>query len=289
MTHLGHGEEDTWLLAMPLAHVGGVSILARSVFAGGAVRLQSGFDVAAFAVALREDVTMVSVVPTMLRLLLDHDSGPYESLRAVLVGGGPIPDGLLEEAASRGLPVLPTYGMTETFGQVATLRPGAALERRAHLLPGVEARIEGDGRIALKGRQISPGYLGEPDRTDPWFVTDDLGELDRDGALRVLGRADTVIITGGENVDPARVESEIEALSGVDEVVVAGVPDDRWGEVLVAVYAGSADSGDLAEAMSAHMPRYMIPTRWLTVPAIPRTPLGKPDRAAARVMAAESG
>lgn len=289
IAHLSHGASDTWLLAMPLSHVGGVSILVRSAFAGGSVRLQPEFDPAIFARALHDDVTMVSVVPTMLRRVLDHDPGPYGGLRAVLVGGGPIPDGLLERALDAGLPVLPTYGMTETFGQVATLRPGSPVERRAHPLPGVEIRIEADGRIALAGPQVSPGYLGEPERSHPWFVTSDLGELDEEGALRVLGRADTVIITGGENVDPARVESEVEALPGVDEVVVVGAPDDRWGEVLVAIYTGPADPDELQRAMEAHLPRHMIPTRWLRNLAIPRTPLGKPDRAAAKAIVTEPG
>lgn len=286
--HLGHDESDTWLLAMPLSHVGGVSILVRSAFAGGSVRLLSGFDESSFSAALHGDVTVVSVVPAMLRKVVSHDPGPYSGLRAVLVGGGPIPDGLLERAASCGLPVLPTYGMTETFGQVATLRPGAELDRKAHPLPGIEARICPDGRIALKGPQVSPGYLGEPDRVDPWLVTNDLGRIDADGALRVLGRADTLIITGGENVDPGRVEVEVETLDGVDEVVVVGVPDETWGEVLTAVYAGVARPEALRTALASHLPRHMVPTRWLSVGAVPRTPLGKPDRVAARAMAIES-
>ena len=111
-------------------------------------------------------------------------------------------------------PTLPTYGMTETFGQVATLEPGSPPARRAHPLPGIQLRIGSDRLIAVRGRQVSPGYLGEPDRTDPWFVTGDLGELDSDGALRVLGRADTVIVTGGENVDPARVEAVVSGAVG---------------------------------------------------------------------------
>ncbi|MGB7859023.1 MAG: AMP-binding protein, partial [Acidimicrobiia bacterium] len=186
--HLGHDDGDTWLLAMPLNHVGGMSILVRSAYTGGAVRLESGFAPERFAEALHDDVTLASVVPTMLKRLLDHDAGPYRGLKAVLVGGGPIPEGLLERAVAAGLPVLPTYGMTETFGQVATLRPGSPIQRKADPLPGVEARVDDSGRIALKSDQISPGYLGEPDRDDEWFVTSDIGEIDDDGAIRVLRR-----------------------------------------------------------------------------------------------------
>ena len=228
---------------------------------------------------------MVSVVPTMLRRLLEF--GPFTGLRAVLVGGGPIPEGLLEEAAGAGLPVLPTYGMTETFGQVATLRPGEPLQRRAHPLPGVDLRIEADGRVAVKGDQVSPGYVGEPDRESPWFVTNDLGELDSEGAVRIVGRADTVIVTGGENVDPEYVESVIRTHSGVDEAVVVGVPDDEWGQRLVCVYEGEAD--DLADWAAERLPGFMVPKEWLKVAVLPRTAIGKPDREAARVLGLGGG
>jgi o-succinylbenzoate---CoA ligase len=275
--HLGHGPDDNWLLAMPLHHVGGLSILVRQIFTGGSVRLLAGFEPRSFAAALRGGVTMASVVPTMLRRILGH--GPFEALRAVLVGGGPIPEGLLDQAAAVGLPVLPTYGMTETFGQVATLRPGSPLERKAHPLPGVEFRIEPDGRIAVRGAQVSPGYVGEPDRDNPWFVTSDLGTLDNEGALRILGRADTVIVTGGENVNPEAVEDVIRQHPGVEEVVVTGLPDDEWGRIVACVYEG--DAGDLTDWVSARLPGFMVPKRWVRVDALPKTAIGKPDRVAA--------
>jgi len=283
--HLGHGSDDNWLLAMPLHHVGGLSIVVRQMYSGGSVTLLPRFEPESFARAMHGDVTMVSVVPTMLRRILDL--GPFTGLRAVLVGGGPIPDGLLEEAAAAGLPVLPTYGMTETFGQVATLRPGSPLGHRAHPLPGVSLRIEPDSRIAVSGDQVSPGYLGEPDRADPWFVTNDLGEIDGEGALRMLGRADLVIITGGENVDPERVEAVLRGHPGVEEAVVVGVPDDEWGQLLVCVYQGEQD--DLEEWASQRLPGFMVPKRWVRVATLPRTALGKPDRVAAAELGLGSG
>lgn len=281
--HLGHDDDDTWLLAMPLYHVGGLSILVRSAYTGGAVRLLPGFDPASFADALRGDVTMASVVPTMLSRVLDHDSGPYQGLRAVLVGGGPIPDGLLQRASDAGIPALATYGMTETCGQVATLRPGSAVDARAHPLPGVELRIEPDDRIALRCPMLSPGYLGEPDRAgEDWFVTNDLGALDPDGALRVLGRADTVIMTGGEKVSPEIVETALKIMEGVDEALVVGVPDADWGEVVCCVYAGEADVGTLESGLRGSLPSFMVPKRWARVDHIPVSGPGKPDRAGAR-------
>lgn len=281
VAHLGHGREDTWLTTLPLYHVGGLSILIRSAYAGGAVMLQERFDPARFASALHSEATMASVVPTMLYRLLELDPGPYRGLRAVLVGGGPIPKGLLERAAQAGLPVLPTYGMTETFGQMATLRPGSGLGPRAHPLPGVELRIDEGGRVAVRGAILSPGYLGEPDRADDWLVTNDLGRLDEEGALQVLGRADTVIVTGGENVDPAQVEGRLAEHPGVEEVVVVGLPDREWGQVLACLYSGAAASEDLRAFLAERIPRHMIPKQWRAVGAIPRTALGKPDREAA--------
>lgn len=272
--HLGHGGDDDWLLAMPLHHVGGVSILVRQAFTGGSVTMLPGFEASLVAEAMRGTVTMVSVVPTMLSRLLDH--GPFSGLRAVIVGGGAVPPGLLERAATAGLPVLPSYGMTETFGQVATLRPDAPLAYRAHPMPGVDIRIEPDGRIAVKSPQVSPGYVDEPDRTDPWFVTNDLGEIDADGAVRVLGRADTVIVTGGENVSPERVESVVRQHPAVEEALVVGVPDPEWGQELVCLHVGGPD--DLAEWVAQRLPGFMVPKRWISVDSLPRTSLGKPDR-----------
>jgi O-succinylbenzoic acid--CoA ligase len=279
--HLGHGPDDDWLLAMPLHHVGGISIVVRQAYTGGSVTMLPRFDPVDVADAMRNRVTMVSVVPTMLSRLMDH--GPFFGLRAVLVGGGPIPSGLLEMAVAAGMPVLPTYGMTETFGQVATLRPDAPLAYEAHPLPGVELRVEPDGRIALRSPQLCSGYVGEPDRPDPWFVTNDLGELGDDGALRVLGRTDTVVVTGGENVSPERVEAFVRQHADVADVVVVGVPDSEWGEMLVCMHQGGPD--DLEAWVAERLPGFMVPKRWIRVDALPRTAIGKPDREAARRLA----
>jgi len=275
--HLGHGEDDRWLLAMPLHHVGGLSILVRQIYTGGSVTMLPGFEPVAFAAAMRGEVTMVSVVPTMLRRLVPL--GPFQGLRAVLVGGGPIPEGLLEDAAAVGLPVLPSYGMTETFGQVATLRPGSNLDQRAHPLPGVDLRIESDGRIAVRGEQVSPGYLGEPDRKDAWFVTSDLGAID-DGALRVLGRADTVVVTGGENVNPEHVEAVLREHEGILDVCVVGIDDEEWGQRVVGVFEGRAEPDRLLGWATDRLPAHMVPKMLRRVDRIPRSAIDKPDRAA---------
>lgn len=283
-THLEHTPDDVWLAVMPLHHVGGLSILYRSAFVGSSVTWMPRFDVDQVASHLRGGVTIASLVPTMLRRLLDRDTDPYpEHLRAVLVGGGPIPDGMVEEAHDRGIPALPTYGMTETCAQVATLRPGSPPRRAAHPLPGIDLRIGEDGLIQVKGAQVSPGYADEDDRRPgEWFVTSDRGELAPDGALMVLGRADDTIVTGGENVDPRRVEEVLLAHPGVAVAVVAGVEDAEWGRRVVAVYAGSAPEREVEAWARAHLARHEVPRPVRRVPSVPLRGPGKPDRHAVR-------
>lgn len=283
--YLGHGADDTWLLAMPISHVAGISILVRSAYAGGSVRLLPSSDPRRWIDAMIDDVSLVSVVPTMLQRILDVAREEHWGLKTVLVGGGPIPAGVLERASEAGMPVLPTYGMTETFGQIATLHPGSALHRHVHALPRIDLRIEGDGRIAFRGPQVSPGYLGEEDREEEWFVSNDLGLLDSDGALRVLGRFDTVVVTGGENVDPTLVENEVLGEPGVEDVVVVGVPDENWGQLVTALYVGTASSADVTLSLEKRLPRHLVPSRWIRVASIPKTDIGKPDRAAALELA----
>lgn len=283
--HLGHGHEDTWLLAMPLHHVAGLGIVLRSAYAGGRVRLLRRFDPESFAGGLHSGVTMASVVPTMLLRALDADPGPYAGLRAVLVGGGAIPHDVLERAWDAGIPALPTYGMTETCGQVATLRPGSPKDKKADPLPGVEIRIGAGKRVELRAPMLSPGYLGEPDRpANSWYITGDLGELDDDGSVRILGRADELIISGGENVDPTEVAAVVEAHSAVDEALVVGVPSAEWGEVVGCVYEGGATIEDLEAWARARLPAHAIPRLWRRVAELPRTELGELDRLVGRLI-----
>lgn len=282
LRHLGHDADDVWLLAMPLHHVAGLSIVLRSAYAGGQVRILDGFEPRVFASHLRQGVTLASMVPTMLAHVLDRDPGSYAGLRGVLLGGGPIPDALLERGFSSGLPLLPTYGLTETAGQIATLRPGDPPANKAYPLPGAELRIEPGGRIAVRGPMVSPGYVGEPDREPgAWLVTGDLGSIDEDGSLRVLGRADDVIVSGGENIDPGQVEAEIESVPGVSRALVVGLPSQEWGMEAACVYVGEVGVGQLEARLRETLPGHMVPRHWLQVETLPVTALGKPDRSAA--------
>lgn len=289
--HLRHTEADRWLAVLPPSHVGGMSILVRSARQRAAVILEPSFSAERAAAVLKNgDATLASLVAVMLRSMLDADPGPYRGVRAVLLGGGPTPGDLLEDAADAGLPVLPTYGMTETAAQIATapLEDGLHPGTRLRPLPGVDIDVGPDGRIRVRGEMVSPGDVGGSERAPhDWYSTGDVGELDHRG-LVVLGRADDVIVTGGENVHPLEVETVLATHPGVDDVVVVGVPDRRWGAVVCAVWEGDAAAGDLERLARLRLAGYKIPRRWLRVQRLPRLGIDKPDRRAARQMVERS-
>lgn len=283
---LHHTAEDRWLAVLPIYHIGGMSILIRSARQMSSVVLEPRFDpVRAAQLMASGNVTLGSLVSAMLRQILDADPGPYRDVRALLIGGGPTPSGLLAEAVDAGLPVLPTYGMTETASQIATRRLSDGLHpgMTAVPVPGAEIRTDRDGVIEVKGAMVSPGYLGEPDRRSEWFRTSDVGEL-RDGQLTVLGRVDDVIVSGGENIHPVEVEAVLRAVDAVRDVVVVGAPHDHWGEEVVAVVEGDAAPGALERHARYHLAGYKIPKRWMKVDELPRLSIGKPDRRAVRAM-----
>ncbi len=270
---LGHRQGDRWLAVLPLNHVGGFSILTRSIRVGGTVILESGFDPRRVAALLRE-VEFASLVPAMLSKVIPYAKGPLERLRAVLVGGGPIPAGLLEAAGIAGIPAVPTYGATETAAQIATGRPG---DRTVTPLPGVMVRID-QGEIVVEGPMVSPGYWGHSPRVGP-YRTGDAGRIDDEGNLTVRGRLDDMVITGGENVYPAEIERVLLEHPGVVDVVVVGVDDGRWGRSLrAAVVAPGLDEATLAAWARERMAGYKVPKQWDFVVQIPRTDLGKPKR-----------
>lgn len=273
MEHLGLQPAERWLCPLPLHHVGGLSIIYRSLLAGGTVVLESDLDRAA---GWLDRVAWVSLVPTQLHRILSKRTDTFTSPLSVLLGGGPAASILVRRGLEAGLRVLPTYGMTESTSQAATARvPGGPLE----LLPGVDIEIDESEHIVIRGATVMLGYVGEPE-IEGVFVTSDRGRVHPDGSLEVLGRADRVIITGGEKVDPSMVESAIASLPGVTEVVVLPLADPEWGERVVAVFVGDADPTELASVLRSTLPAYAIPKQWLRVDALPHTDLGKVDVAA---------
>ena len=288
-THARLGGPGRWVLNLPPTYVAGVQVLFRSVVAGTEPIVHDG-DWRRTVDAAGGGRAYASLVPTQLLRLLRAESpadrvGGCEALArldAVLLGGGPLDPRVRAEAEERGVRVVQTYGMSETCG-------GCVYDGRP--LDDVEVRIADDGEVQLRGPVLFTGYEDEPERTaatmtDGWFRTDDLGELDADGRLRVLGRADDVIISGGVKVPARAVATAVAAHAAVLEVEVVGVPDEEWGELVTAVVE-ARDQVSLAGVRDLVEPRAWAPRRLVVLPELPRLPNGKPDRLAIRRLAAE--
>ncbi|GHO43327.1 o-succinylbenzoate--CoA ligase [Ktedonospora formicarum] len=301
---LEHHADDCWLACLPLFHVGGLTILMRSVINGISVNLHEKAAPEGINRAIIEDgVTIISVVAVILQRMLDdldkHEHGARypATLRCVLLGGGPAPRPLLERCAARGIPVVQTYGLTESCAQAATLLPGDALRKLGSagrpLFP-VQLRIFDEhqqpvalgqpGVIHLQGPTITPGYDHRPEVTERafhngWFSTGDLGYLDEEGYLYVLDRRSDLIISGGENVYPAEIESVLLSHSEVQEAGVCGSDDARWGQVPIAfvrLRTGSTTGSDeLLTYATRFLARYKVPQAIYIVPEIPRNSAGK--------------
>lgn len=281
-------ERDRWLLAMPLAHVGGLGVILRCLSARRAVVLgPDRFDPRALlAAAAEHEATLLSLVPTMLERLLP--SPPPPSVRAVLLGGAAATSELVARGRAHGWPLLPTYGLSECCAQVCTQRLDAPRPSGVGPpLPGIEVRIEG-GIIEVRGPTRMDGYLGEPPLApDAWVRTGDLGFFDDEGHLHVLGRADDRIVTGGENVDPLVVEDALASHPEVRAACVVGVDDPHWGQRVTALVvprdpARPPSVDALREHLATRVAAFARPREWRFVDALPLTPNGKLDRRAAR-------
>jgi O-succinylbenzoic acid--CoA ligase len=273
---LGLDPGERWLSALPLAHVGGLSILVRSAIYGTTAIVHERFEADRVVAALR-DATLVSLVPTMLARVLD--AGPGRGpLRCALIGGGPVPPVLTERAAEAGLPLAQTYGLSEACSQVTTSEigePGTA----GPPLFCTRLEIAADGEILVRGPTVSPG-AGDPLRTG------DLGTLDDQGRVTVAGRKTDTIVTGGENVSPAEVEAVLEAHPAVAEAAVFGREDAEWGEVVVARIVprdgAHVEPEELRRHCRARLAGFKVPKAFEPVPDLPRTPSGKLRRSALR-------
>jgi O-succinylbenzoic acid--CoA ligase len=298
--------EGQWLLALPVQYVAGVQVLVRSLFAGTrpwVMDMSGGFTPEAFtagALELTDKFRFTSLVPTQLQRLLEAPSpetlAVLRRFNGILLGGAPASAGLLDAAGEAGVRVVTTYGSAETCG--GCVYDGVPLE-------GVQVRVADDGRILLGGDTVAAGYLHAPEATDTffeedgvrWYRTNDLGTLDADGRLTVLGRADDVIITGGVKVSAAQVQEELEKSDGVAAAFVAGVPSTEWGQAVAAFVAlDCADPGAAADLGAAGTPTgdhavvlqeewhrrlgLLAPKTVLAGPELLMLPNGKPDRLA---------
>jgi O-succinylbenzoic acid--CoA ligase len=248
-------------------------VLVRARLTGGEAVLHPRFDPE--AIAADASTNVVSLVPTMLRRLLQVGID-VARFRWILLGGGPVPADLVAAATEAGARVVTTYGMTETCGGV--VYDGVPL-------PGVRVATADDGSIALAGPMVMRGYRLRPDETaavlrDGWFHTSDAGEIDPTGRLRVLGRRDDVIITGGQKVLPVEVAGRLMEHPAVADAVVAGRPDDEWGQAVAAVVVPAPGTmptlQDLRAFVVERLAPYKAPRYLVIVPELPRGPTGKP-------------
>lgn len=276
---------DRWLHSLPPYHVGGISILFRCLLAGATVTLPQPGTSPGEAIAGLQ-ATHVSLVATQLSRLLREDAD-LRGIKAVLLGGGPFPAYLVDEAVAHRLPIHTSYGLTEMASQVTTTPPGASpemLRTAGRVLPNREISVSEAGEILVRGQTLFAGYVeGEsvdrPLDAGGWFHTGDFGELDQEGHLRVKGRRDNLFISGGENVQPEEIEEALSRLEGIEEAVVVPVPDEEFGARPFAfVRTNGVALEHLAQTLEQVLPRFKIP---ISFHPWPEGALGmKPDRAA---------
>ena len=265
---LGLDPNERWLCVMPLAHVGGLSILLRSTLYATTVILHERFDTEAVLSELMNEargITLVSLVPTMLGRLLDAGLERPPTLRWALLGGGPIPRPLLERAEQAGVPVAPSYGMTEGCSQIATF---------GFPLHGVRMRFD-DGEIVVSGPNFAPNTLDD----HGWLHTGDLGHLHHHRGLEIIGRKSDTIVSGGENVAPAQVEAVLLEHPAVADAGVFSRPDVEWGERVVASVVlrdgQSVTPVELQEFVGSRLARFKVPKEIGFCEQLPRNSSGK--------------
>ena len=276
LARIGARPGERWLCCLPATHIAGLQVLVRSLVSGTDPVLAERADAQTVAAS---GCAHVSLVPTQLQRLIDVDISPLAGFRSVLLGGAAAPAGLLDAARAAGVPVVTTYGMTETCG--GCVYDGIPLD-------GVRVTMGADDRVWIGGPVLFSGYrCGSRVPGDGWFKTGDLGRMDSSGRVVVRGRADDVINTGGHKVIPGEVAAVLQTCPGVRDVAVLGQPDPEWGERVVAVVvpADRAEPPTL-ELLRLHvqerLPRYAAPSRVVMVDAVPMLPSGKHDLARLR-------
>jgi O-succinylbenzoic acid--CoA ligase len=284
---------DRWLACLPLFHVAGLAVVVRAARWGIPVEVLPRFTPDRVAERIEAGVSHASVVASQLEPLVDAvGHRPPRTLRAVLVGGGPVPGPLVAHARSAGFPALTTYGMTETASGIAvggadpvTLADATALRPLASVDVRIgDADARGEGAVLVRGPMVLEGYLDDPAATaerlrDGWLDTGDVGRIDEHGCVQVLDRRDDLIISGGENVSPAEIESVLLAHPDVREAAVVGRPDPVWGSVPVAAVVLTAGSRVSDAGLERHcrerLAGYKVPVHFDRLDELPRNAAGK--------------
>ncbi len=275
------GESGRWLLALPSSYVAGVQVIVRSLVAGQEPFVVDGLDVGSASAADHTDTpTFVSLVPTQLHRIMDdpEQAASLARFHTVLVGGAGLDPGLRRRAEDRGIHLVATYGSSETAG--GCVYDGVPLD-------GVGVTLGDGGRVRISGPTLFSHYDDDPDLTaetvvDGWFLTSDAGRFDDDGRLRIVGRIDDVVISGGVKIPLAAVAERLRSHLRVEQVEVLGVADPEWGQKLVAVLVGTAHDAELRDWISMEHPRSWAPREFRWVESLPLLPNGKVDRQAIR-------
>jgi O-succinylbenzoic acid--CoA ligase len=298
--NLGFVDSDCWLCSVPLFHISGYSILMKCIIYGMPIVLHEKFDASVTIEDIKDKkVTMMSVVSATLTRIVGElqDSRLPAAFRCMLLGGGPAPLPLLEACVEKDIPVFQTYGMTETSSQIVTLSPEYSLSKLGSagkpLFPSQikieleDGRMGGPGEageIVVKGPNVTGGYLFRPDATaeklrEGWLYTGDIGYLDEDGFLFVLDRRSDLIISGGENIYPAEIESVLLSHPDVAEAGVAGVEDAVWGQVPVAFIirreGSTLSQEELQSFCMERLAKYKVPKHFRFVAELPRNAANK--------------
>ena len=278
---LGVEKEDNWLVVLPMFHVSGLSIILRTLYNGTRAIIREKFSEQVVLEALEtEDVTMVSLVPTVLQRIVERIQAP--TLRAILLGGEFIPMPLLQECVQRNLPVYKTYGMSETFAQSTTFSIQEHPNKLASVgypLQGVTIEIrntdeEGVGEVWLLSPMLMKGYLNkEPIKGA--FNTDDIGYVDEDGFLYLLNRRKDIIISGGENIYPKEIEDVLYGMNGILECAVIPITDSKWGQVPVLCVVTSHKEQEIIDYLQDRLAKYKVPKRILYFDTLPKNSMGK--------------
>lgn len=293
MLNLGLHDDDKWLLVLPIFHVGGLSILFRSIIYGMPVLFMDQYDAEQMKTAIsKHGVTIISVVTMMLKQLLDEieDEEFPKQVRCVLLGGGAVPQPLLNRIEKMRVPLFQSYGMTETSSQIVTLNDTYARKKLGSsgkpLLPA-SVKIqnkdrEGIGEIVVKGPMVFNGYYKMPDVNetsfkDGWFQTGDLGYFDADDFLYVVDRRKDLIISGGENIYPSEIENVLLKLPYIEEVAVIGKTDDNWGEVPVAfiVLNTPVNAEEIIAYAKQYLANFKLPKEIIFKQSLPKNATNK--------------
>jgi o-succinylbenzoate---CoA ligase len=276
------GAADRWLVCLPMTSIGALAALWRTLSAGACLAFLEKFDAAEARRLMADGASHVSVVPAMLAPLADSPAPPARGLRCLLSGGGSLSREAAAMACAQGWPLWNGWGMTETSSHVAAGRVDDDWREGivGAPLPGIGLEVEaGSGRLSIRGRVLMSGYAGGAPgaglAADGSLLSADLGEWLADGRLRILGRADDVIVTGGVNVHPEGIETLLAACAGAGEVAITARPDARWGMTLVALYTGPASPATLEAWARERVPNAARPREYLRVASLPRNAMGK--------------